>query len=84
VAEHFQMLPAQIKQKSNQRHIAFPRQVGMYLVKELTPASLPEIGRAFGGKHHTTVLHSVQKIERDRLLKPDLNKSIHTILDSFA
>jgi chromosomal replication initiator protein len=84
VAEHFQMLPAQIKQKSNQRHIAFPRQVAMYLVKELTPASLPEIGRAFGGKHHTTVLHSVQKIERDRLLKPDLNKSIQTILDSFA
>ena len=83
VAEHFQMLPAQLKQKSNQRHIAFPRQVAMYIVKELTPASLPEIGRAFGGKHHTTVLHSVQKIERDRLLKPDLNKTIHAILDLF-
>jgi len=84
VAEHYQMLPSQLKQKSNQRHIAFPRQVAMYVVKELTPASLPEIGRAFGGKHHTTVLHSVQKIERDRLLKPDLNKSIHAILDSFS
>ena len=84
VAEHYQMLPSQLKQKSNQRHIAFPRQVAMYVVKELTPASLPEIGRAFGGKHHTTVLHSVQKIERERLLKPDLNKSIHTILDSFS
>lgn len=83
VAEHYQMQPSQLKQKSNQRHIAFPRQVAMYIVKELTPASLPEIGRAFGGKHHTTVLHSVQKIERDRLKQPDLNKSIHTILDSF-
>jgi chromosomal replication initiator protein len=83
VAEHYQMLPSQLKQKSNQRHIAFPRQVAMYVVKELTPASLPEIGRAFGGKHHTTVLHSVQKIERDRLRQPDLNKSIHAILDSF-
>lgn len=83
VADHYQMLPSQLKQKSNQRHIAFPRQVAMYVVKELTPASLPEIGRAFGGKHHTTVLHSVQKIERDRLLKPDLNKSIHAILDCF-
>ena len=83
VADHYQMLPSQLKQKSNQRHIAFPRQVAMYIVKELTPASLPEIGRAFGGKHHTTVLHSVQKIERDRLLKPDLNKSIHAILDCF-
>ena len=83
VADHYQMLPSQLKQKSNQRHIAFPRQVAMYIVKELTPASLPEIGRAFGGKHHTTVLHSVHKIERDRLLKPDLNKSIHAILDIF-
>ena len=83
VAEHFQMQPAQLKQKCNQRHIAFPRQVAMYLVKELTAASLPEIGRAFGGKHHTTVLHSVQKIERDRLLKPELNKTINAILDTF-
>ena len=84
VADHYQMTSLQLKQKSNQQHIAFPRQVAMYLVKELTPASLPEIGRAFGGKHHTTVLHSVHKIERDRLLKPDLNKSIHAILDLFA
>jgi chromosomal replication initiator protein len=83
VAEHFQMAPTQLKQKTNQRHIAFPRQVAMYLAKELTPASLPEIGRAFGGKHHTTVLHSVQKIERDRALKPDLNKSIHAMIDAF-
>ena len=43
-----------------------PRQVAMYLVKELTQASLPEIGRAFGGKHHTTVIHSINKIDAQR------------------
>jgi chromosomal replication initiator protein len=55
----------------------------MYLVKDLTQASLPEIGRAFGGKHHTTVLHSIQKIEQQRQKDPDLNKLIHSITDSF-
>ncbi len=55
----------------------------MYLVKELTHASLPEIGRAFGGKHHTTVLHSIQKIEKLRQTDPDLNRTIHSLIDSF-
>ena len=55
----------------------------MYLVKELTQASLPEIGRAFGGKHHTTVLHSIQKIEQLRQTDADLNRMIHSIIDSF-
>jgi chromosomal replication initiator protein len=51
-----------------------PRQVAMYLVKELTQASLPEIGRAFGGKHHTTVMHSIKKIDK-RANDPEFNKS---------
>jgi chromosomal replication initiator protein len=55
----------------------------MYLIKELTPASLPEIGRAFGGKHHTTVLHSVHKIESLRHKNQDLNSLLHSISDSF-
>ncbi|MBM3795105.1 MAG: chromosomal replication initiator protein DnaA [Acidobacteria bacterium] len=83
VADHFQIPVQQLKQKSNRREVAFPRQVGMYVAKELTPASLPEIGRAFGGKHHTTVMHSIQKIERERMSKLDINRSVHTILDSF-
>jgi chromosomal replication initiator protein len=83
VAEKFSMQPAQLKQKSNTHQIAYPRQVAMYLVKELTSASLPEIGRAFGGKHHTTVLHSVQKIEQLRLKDTDLNRLIHSVIDSF-
>ncbi len=58
VAERFQLQPSQLKQKTNARNIVYPRQVAMYLIKELTQSSLPEIGRMFGGKHHTTVLHS--------------------------
>jgi len=82
VAEKFNMQPPQLKQKSNSRQIAYPRQIAMYLMKDLTQASLPEIGRIFGGKHHTTVLHSVQKIERLRQTDTDLNRLIHSLIDS--
>jgi chromosomal replication initiator protein len=82
VAEKFNMQPQQLKQKSNTRQISYPRQVAMYLMKDLTQASLPEIGRVFGGKHHTTVLHSVQKIERLRQTDTDLNRLIHSLIDS--
>jgi len=83
VAERFSLQPAQLKIKSNTRQIAYPRQVAMYLVKELTHASLPEIGRYFGGKHHTTVLHSVQKIDDLRQRDEDLNNLIHSLIDSL-
>jgi len=82
VAEKFNMQPQQLKQKSNARQIAYPRQIAMYLMKDLTQASLPEIGRIFGGKHHTTVLHSVQKIDRLRQADTDLNRLIHSLIDS--
>lgn len=83
VAEKFGLQFAQLKQKTNAHNISFPRQVAMYIVKELTSASLPEIGRAFGGKHHTTVMHSVQKIDGLRQKDPDLNRLVHSIIDSF-
>jgi chromosomal replication initiator protein len=83
VAEHFMLKMAQLKEKSNTRTIAYPRQVAMYLVKELTTSSLPEIGRAFGGKHHTTVLHSVHKIERLRQTDQDFDRLIHRLIDSL-
>jgi chromosomal replication initiator protein len=83
VAEHYSLQPAQLKQKTNAQLIAFPRQVAMYLIKDLTQASLPEIGRSFSGKHHTTVLHSVQKIERMRNTNPDFNSEIQRISDSL-
>jgi chromosomal replication initiator protein len=83
VAEKFGLQPSQLKQKTNARQIAYPRQVAMYLIKELTQSSLPEIGRMFGGKHHTTVLHSVQKIDGLRQKDPDLNRLIHSVIDTI-
>ncbi len=83
VGEHFNLTPAQMKSKTNQRQIAFPRQIAMAISKEITSCSLPEIGRAYGGKHHTTVLHSVTKIERLRQTDPELNKLIQSLIDSL-
>lgn len=83
VAEKYSLQPSQLKQKTNAHEIARPRQVAMYICKELTSASLPEIGRHFGGKHHTTVLHSIRKVEELRQSDPDLNRLIHSVSDSF-
>ena len=84
VGEHFGLRIQDLKIRSNSKVIAFPRQVAMFLVKQLTSASLPEIGRQFGGKHHTTVLHSINKIENLRRTDKDLNKTITRLLDSFG
>ena len=83
VADRFQIKQTQLREKSNTKRIVYPRQVAMYLVKELTDASLPEIGRAFGGKHHTTVMHSIHKIEEERHINPDLNRMIQSLMDSL-
>jgi len=63
VALTYKLTREELLSKNNARHISHPRQVAMYLCKHLTKHSYPEIGRAFGGKHHTTVIHSVEKIE---------------------
>jgi len=83
VADQFQLQPAQLKQKTNTQKIVYPRQIAMYLIKELTHSSLPEIGRMFGSKHHTTVLHSIQKIDKLRQKDPDLNRLIHNVIDTI-
>ncbi len=83
VAEKFGLQPSQLKLKTNVQNIAYPRQIAMYLCKELTHASLPEIGRYFGGKHHTTVLHSVNKIDKLRQSDLDLNRLLHSLIDSI-
>ena len=83
VAEKYGIKPAQLREKSNRKEIVGPRQVAMYITKELTPASLPEIGRAFGGKHHTTVIHSIDKIKAERQNNPEINKLINSVIDSF-
>jgi chromosomal replication initiator protein len=84
VGEHFGLRAQDLKIRSNSKAIAFPRQVAMFLVKQLTSASLPEIGKQFGGKHHTTVMHSIDKIEALRQTDKDLNKTINRLLDSFG
>ena len=83
VAERFGIKQSQLKEKSNMKKVVYPRQIAMYLVKELTDASLPEIGRAFGGKHHTTVLHSINKIEHSRHTDLELNRMLHSLMDSL-
>ena len=84
VAEQFGLRLVEIKSKNNSRSIVYPRQIAMYLAKHLTEASLPEIGRQFGGKHHTTVLHSVDKIEEARKTDKDLNRLINKMTEQLS
>lgn len=84
VAAHYQMSVEELKSKNNSRAIAMPRQVAMYLCKRLTRHSYPEIGREFGGKHHTTVMHSFEKI--DNLTRADrvFHNTISSLIDSLC
>jgi chromosomal replication initiator protein len=84
VAEQFGMRVAELKQKNNSRQIVVPRQIAMYLAKQLTEASLPEIGRQFGGKHHTTVMHSISKIDEQRRADKDLNRTINKLMETLS
>jgi len=84
VAEQFGLRLVEIKAKNNSRSIVYPRQIAMYLAKHLTEASLPEIGRQFGGKHHTTVLHSVEKIEEVRKADKDLNRLLNKLTEQLG
>jgi chromosomal replication initiator protein len=84
VAEQFGLRLVEIKAKNNSRSIVYPRQIAMYLAKHLTEASLPEIGRQFGGKHHTTVLHSVDKIEELRKNDKDLNRLLNKLTEQLG
>ncbi|HVI08472.1 MAG TPA: chromosomal replication initiator protein DnaA [Candidatus Binatia bacterium] len=84
VAEQFGLRLVEIKAKDNSRAIVYPRQIAMYLAKQMTEASLPEIGRQFGGKHHTTVLHSVEKIEEARQKDKDLNRLLNKLTEQLG
>lgn len=79
VAEHFGMRVADLKQKNNSRNVVVPRQIAMYLAKQMTEASLPEIGRQFGNKHHTTVMHSIAKIDEQRRGDKDLDRTLNKL-----
>lgn len=84
VSNHYNLSVEEIKSKNNSRQIAVPRQVAMYLCKRLTKHSFPEIGREFGGKHHTTVMHSVEKIES--IIKDDRNfhRIVSELIDNLC
>jgi chromosomal replication initiator protein len=83
IADHFHMRIQELKAKNNSKAVATPRQIAMYLCKKLTGVSLPQIGREFGNKHHTTVLHSINKIEQLRQTDKEMNRLIQTLIDSF-
>ena len=81
VAEQFGMRVSDLKQKNNSRNVVVPRQIAMYLTKQMTEASLPEIGRQFGNKHHTTVMHSIAKIDEQRRTDKDLHRTLNKLED---
>jgi chromosomal replication initiator protein len=83
IADYYQLKLVDLKSRNNSKSIAMPRQIAMYLCKTLTNASLPEIGRSFGGKHHSTVIHSIRKIEDLRQRDGDFNTLINNFIDSF-
>jgi chromosomal replication initiator protein len=81
VADEFRVRVADLKARNNSRKVVYPRQIAMFLSRDLAAASLPEIGRAFGGKHHTTVLHSVEKVQRSKGSDKDLNRLLNRLSD---
>ncbi|ACO34307.1 MULTISPECIES: chromosomal replication initiator protein DnaA [Acidobacterium] len=83
VAEQFGMRVVELKQKNNSRAVVVPRQIAMYLAKQMTEASLPEIGRQFGGKHHTTVMHSIGKIDEQRRTDKNLNSTLNKLQETL-
>jgi chromosomal replication initiator protein len=83
VAEYFQLKLVDLKSRNNSKSVAMPRQVAMYLCKSLTAASLPEIGKSFGGKHHSTVIHSIRRVEALRAKDSTFNSQVNTLLESF-
>ena len=83
VSEFYQLKLGDLKSRNNAKSVSMPRQIAMFLCKSLTNASLPEIGKAFGGKHHSTVIHSIRKIEDLRQKDPDFHNQINTFIESF-
>jgi chromosomal replication initiator protein len=84
VADYYNLKLVEIKSRNNSKSVAMPRQIAMYLCKLLTRSSLPEIGRSFGGKHHSTVIHSIRKIEDLRKKDADFNNLIANFLQGFS
>jgi chromosomal replication initiator protein len=83
VSDYYQLKVGDLKSRNNSKSVAMPRQIAMYLSKTLTHASLPEIGRSFGGKHHSTVIHSIKKVDELRKRDKDFNSLIGNFLETI-
>jgi chromosomal replication initiator protein len=83
ISDYYQLKVVELKSRNNSKSVAMPRQIAMYLCKTLTHASLPEIGRSFGGKHHSTVIHSIRKVDEMRKRDGDFNSLIANFLEAF-
>jgi chromosomal replication initiator protein len=83
VARKFGMQVEELNQRSTTRAVTLPRQLAMYLAKQLTDASLAEIGSHFGGKHHSTVMHSIAKIHHQRRTDPAINLAVDMLLKTL-
>jgi chromosomal replication initiator protein len=83
VAEHFSVSVEELRGGARTRSVVLPRQVAIYLAKQTTTASLQEIGEELGGKHHTTVFHSIAKIHEQRSVDEVLNRVITTLLEKL-
>ncbi len=84
VADHYKVTVDNLTARSNVRHFLVPRQIAMYLCKRLTKKSYPEIAREFGGKHHTTVIHSVEKIDSLLTSDPELGTVVRRLIESIG
>jgi len=83
VADYFSLRVAELKAKNNSRRVAEPRQVAMFLSRELTKNSLSEIGKEFGGKHHTTVLHAIRKVGELQQKDPELQATLERLVETI-
>jgi chromosomal replication initiator protein len=83
VANYYNLKVSELKSRNNSQQVSYPRQIAMYLCKQLTDCSLPEIGRRFGGKHHSTVIHAIQKIEHKRAKEKEFDRLVEGFLQSL-
>ncbi|MDX1630294.1 MAG: chromosomal replication initiator protein DnaA [Thermoanaerobaculia bacterium] len=83
VAHHYGLKVREIKSKSNAKMVAFPRQVAMWLIKQLTDLSYPDVGRLFNDKHHSTVMYSVDKIEKLQKEDSELERTLDRMIEHF-
>ncbi len=84
VARYFNVKPEEFRSKKRSRDIAYPRQIAMYLCRELTDMSLPKIGEDFGGRDHTTVIHAVDKIGQDIEKNPEIRRAVEELKKNIA